>query len=243
MRFYPEVRRGRTAPQSIERRTKEWYEDTMDDQHSDVDLSKRIYQDMYYRIVGDSGMNLKIFLSLAPFGGDRVISPQSIVDRYEHEVLRPTGYQIIDTDFKYIDDGKGVTGPSVLVVVVDLRLRSDMVEKPRYLYHLTKSTNEDRIMHKGLIPKQGPGDSWNAKYKNRIYFRVKTGDWESIVEHDVVGSLGDLHFIVIRVDTNLFDKFNIFEDREFVGNERRLYVWTPTHIPAYALDVVFDSSE
>ena len=49
----------------------------------------------------------------------------------------------------------------------------------------------------------------------------------------------DQNFVVFRIDTRKFDKFNIFRDPE-VG-KRTGFVWTPTHIPAKALEVVYQS--
>ena len=234
MKFY-ETRRVKHIQASLSRRLKEWYEDLLD-QYQIEELAYRPDADAYAYEVGTV---IEIVINAAHFM-TAGLDPEDLKDKLEKEVLEPAGFQILD----YTVKESGARRVSLEARVTDLRSRSEPVEKPRYLYHVTSKKNEDNIMRKGLTPKAGPRDKNIQFYKNRIYFVVnKWHRWESLVDDKLAGGARPgSSFIVVRVDTRKFDRFSVFQDTEAKYNPDK-YVWTPTHIPAYALDVVFDSSE
>ena len=229
MRYVPfeEVRREKHVPAQLKRRIEEWIMGVLASRGREHHPPRD-----YYSLTDEFGI-VDVYLQegLFPLGTDK----DKILAKFEKEVLRPARYQIVDSDIRYKMSTRGIG-----FTIQDLRSRTRMVSKPKYLYHITAKTNERKIMSRGLIPREGPRDRTLRSYLGRIYFTTKYY-WED--HHDYVSSMaGALEeeepYVVIRLDTDKFSKFNLFNDEEVTTGQ---YVWTPTHIPPHALEVIYTS--
>ena len=107
---------------------------------------------------------------------------------------------------------------------------------PRFLYHVTERRNEDRIMRHGLKPR---GTSDVYQYAHRVHFFTKYDEFA--MRHlararSVSKSMDSDEIVIIEYDRDVFDKANFFLDTNFSGYKYDA-IWTPTHIPASALEV------
>ena len=150
------------------------------------------------------------------------------------KLLRPVDYSIHNTTVNEF-------GKFIVYNLVNIKARTKAVKKPRYLYHITSLWDEKIIRRKGLLPMEGRGDESYTTYKNRIYLIIdppNTWDLKRMkLTIPVIRENGE--FVVFRVDTRKFNRFNIFE----LELDLKDYVWTPTHIPAKALKVVFRKTD
>ena len=155
------------------------------------------------------------------------LSVKNFVEMFEQEVLNPTGYQIADSAH---------TRREATLYITNLKARTKAIKKPKFLYHFAHVKHEKSILKKGLLPKDGPSDFSHKMYKSRIYLITSfPGSWDLDILNTLSDSVED-NFVVFRIDTRKFNRFNIFEDFEARGGE---FVWTPTHIPAKAMKVVY----
>ena len=97
------------------------------------------------------------------------------------------------------------------------------VDKPRYLYHITPKKFVDDILKKGIKPRSNK----DMLYSKRVFLSFDP------VEDSFSGEYG-----LIRVDTTKFKKFNIYKDVDEFFSKKYGSVWTPTHIPNYALELI-----
>ena len=106
------------------------------------------------------------------------------------------------------------------------RDKGEQVEKPRYLYHFTYTDAINSILKRGLIPDYSHGTF--RSIEPRVYFFL---DYTPVSAE----MLGFEENAVFRLDTRKFSKFNIYDDERIsTGNA----VWTPSHIPGRALELV-----
>ena len=155
------------------------------------------------------------------------LSVKKFVEMFEQEVLNPTGYQIVDYDHTRLE---------ATLYITNLKARTKAIKKPKFLYHFAHVKHEKAILKKGLLPKDGPSDFSHKMYKSRIYLIASSPkSWDVHTLNMLSDSMED-NFVVFRIDTRKFNRFNVFEDFEARGGE---FVWTPTHIPARALKVIY----
>ena len=109
---------------------------------------------------------------------------------------------------------------------------SPFSEKPRELYHITHLDNLDSILKKGLIPKRNTGFLLRSN-DPRIYL---TTNYEDAM-HDLL--LRSEPIAILKIDMTKFSKFNVYEDPRMNTPS----YWTPTHIPARALEVIYTSDD
>ena len=161
--------------------------------------------------------------------------------KLEKSALKETGWQTLDCSIY----------PEVITVLLTApRARTQQLSpKPRYLYHVTSAKNERQILRRGLIPRAGPSDRPSLSYKSRIYFLVldfSVDDFSDLLDYNtVVGGISRIEEVVIfELDTRKFNRFNLFLDKEMsISFPIKAAVWTPTHIPPKALEVVYRASE
>ena len=176
-----------------------------------------------------------------PIELERTLSPNNhkFVKTFEKEVLNPTGYQIVN--YRNPRD-TGRIGFEIILNLTNLKARTEMVKKPRFLYHITSPHNEKSILKKGLVPKDGPGD-FGTRYKSRVYLIAQDPkQWKSDILTGIPVPVTEHNFIIFRVDTRKFNRFNIFRDLESYRDDSNS-VWTPTHIPTKALKLVYRISD
>ena len=236
----------------LTRRIKKWYADKLRGFYQGKGLQEYLdgLDDGSYMKIRDyimkpdapdvvDGIELWIHL---PWAMERELVPNdhAFVKRFEKEVLEPVKYQVVDY-YRHKDTGR--IGFEIILNITNLKVRTGIVEKPRFLYHFARFRNEKTILKKGLVPRDGPVDYVNKKYKSRIYLIAKP-----LVSWDLRDIFSGLpthlydEFILFRIDTRKFSRFNIFEDLELDGHDAGTFVWTPTHIPSKALKVVFRKS-
>ena len=129
-----------------------------------------------------------------------------------------------------------------MTVVRMTSLAEPVRPKPKYLYHTTPIENEDRIKRKGLIPRSRhtkkfryiiPKVHLYTKYDSAFFdemmFDIHNLDRDNIGVDD-----RDLEYVIFRIDTTKFAKFNIFPDNMAGGLPA---VYTLSHIPAKAISV------
>ena len=224
------------VPPKLENRTRKWYkkklEIFLDDQDSEL-YSKKLSS--YFKIEGYDenlidGLTIRLYW---PAYIREKIPPKEFIKTYEREVLNPIGYQIVDQHIHSL-------GRKAVLNVTNLKARTKYVKKPRFLYHFTHSKQEGKILKKGLVPKDGPGDFSYKMYKSRIYLIAQDPKQWGYDILDIIPFDSIKDVIIFRIDTRKFNRFNIFQDSEYRDNSA---VWTPTHIPANALKVVFRATE
>ena len=233
------ARISKFVPPKLEKRVRKWYIDKLKMFFDGQDLKYHLKKlDGYFEIkshaddedVGliDDGLMIHIYWPASPREKSD-FSQKEFVKLFEKEVLNPTKYQIVDQHTHGL-------GLEATLFVANPRARTKAIKKPQFLYHFAHSKHEKSILGKGLIPKDGPSDFSYKAYKSRIYLITSSPkSWDM----DTLGMLSNSvvdGFIVFRIDTRKFNRFNIFEDAEAKGGE---FVWTPTHIPAKAVKVIY----
>lgn len=216
------------------------------------DLSRRIqkWYDTFHVETGDISTWAPFALSVS--SGDKVADRSFIsvflgTDQYPkrlNQFIREFRKNVLKgSDYKYLGHRQG-NHPrynkrlGFTVSLFNYKVRTEKYVKPRYLYHITNIENKDNILRRGLIPQKGPRDSDLPEYGSRTYLLTEEEDWIYAVDSGIPGwKTNKTGFVVIRVDTKKFDRFNIFEDMYTLTNNA---VWTPTHIPPRALDIVFE---
>ena len=242
------ARRLKFVPPKLERRITKWFEKYLHkasfENPADLKFYLKALKNGYYFEITTSKATLKpariIDITLPDPLLEQLPANTTVVESFEKDVLTPTGYQVVDWEFYPFEE---VIDPParILITVTARKFRHAPIDKPRFLYHITDVLFEKPILKRGLIPKDGPRDEsilYRLKtYKSRVYLMAKSPkDWSSVLELLNPRYLKNEEFIIFRIDTNKFDRFNIFEDIEA---EDKGFVWTPTHIPAKALKVVF----
>ena len=233
MNFY-EIRRDSVVPPSLRRRVHDWIVDKTDAKitpHNENEYYA-VLRTATARSGDDTTLEVKIYPS-----AQWIKSYRRIVASFEQEVLRGTDYQYLDHEIRDYSNKSDL----VVIYIWNPKARTEPVDKPRYLYHVTSESNEDRIMQKGLAPRAGPGDYQHLYYGPRVYLLA---DEDHAWEAGRIGGVGGVRkgqpWIIVRVDTNIFNRFRIFTDNEFAKVPA---VWTPTHIPSHALEVIYRSTE
>ena len=171
---------------------------------------------------------------------------EEFVGLFENEVLRPAGYQIIEYYVGARDRKFGAD-----FILTSLKARTEYISKPEFLYHMTLPSSVPSILKRGLLPKDGPSMSSMKRYKSRVYLMTYSTKYLAFVFEDVLLNSDQYsdrcinivkNTALIRIDTSKFSRFNIFRDPETIEKKKVgdiECVWTPTHIPAKALEVVY----
>ena len=181
--------------------------------------------------------SLSIHITYSDQSDDNV---EIVIRDFEQDALRGTGYEVVD--YKFFKQRSRVEGFYRIIIEMNIlhRIsRTEKAEKPRYLYHITSSKFADKIEREGIKPRKGPGDFDLKTYTSRVYLLTKKTNWDEENEHGSIAGSAQHGIVVFRVDTKKFNKFNIYSDPE-MAFDPPIAVWTPTHIPARALDIVFD---
>ena len=125
------------------------------------------------------------------------------------------------------------------------------------MYHTTPVENEDRIRRKGLIP----ATRYTSRFRYivpRVYlftrydpelfdnmmFSIHNENtmpefYNFVKENNDIPDIEfrNLRYVVFRIDTSKFSKFNIFQDDMAGGTTRGFMVYTLSHIPTKAIQV------
>lgn len=109
-----------------------------------------------------------------------------------------------------------------------------VVTPPRFLFHVTPAANLPSVLKSGLTPQRS---RWGHENDPRIYLLTDQADVDGLKRQMRTG--GDESLVVLRVDTGkLRGRVRFYADGEFARPGRVLSVWTRTHIPADAVEVL-----
>ena len=158
-----------------------------------------------------------------------------LVHDFEREVLKNTGWKVVRAVTAVTHHPGGIH--IVLTGIKSLKARP----KPPFLYHAAPAEFEKSILRKGLIPKRRMYHSlyWNSE--PRIYMWSQLDEYEiklmmnSLFISEKVTQQFSREYTVFSIDTDVFDRFNIFNDPTHTG----FAVYTLTHIPPEAIKVVY----
>ena len=141
---------------------------------------------------------------------------------FDRIVLKNSGWNVQELRF---ESYKGIDSCIVSVT----KNTSGKYPKPRYLYHMSPPGNYKNIIRRGLLPQKGK--TTGARIPDpRVYLFY---NYEFIIgrkKYPLTFIQND--FDVFRVDTNKFDRFNLYSDDDAFHVPA---AWTPSHIPAHAL--------
>ena len=198
----------------LEVRIKNWFKRNMNPVESD-DIDLMILD-------GATKLSLKIHERIAPdFLMKTSVGGYLLLDerKFTKEILKGSGWYVATSLKSRFSEFHSLTLE---------RDKGEQIKKPRYLYHFTYPEAIDRILKKGLIPDYSSG--LYRSLEPRVYFFLE-------YDYEDARMLGYEYNVVLRLDTNKFSKFNIYDDERIRGAYSSA-VWTPSHIPAYALEVV-----
>lgn len=107
------------------------------------------------------------------------------------------------------------------------------VPKPEYLYHGTLKENLPAIMKRGLKP--GTRNTL-IRYRDRLFLFTEFKRYEMMnLLTAIHGTHKENEIVFLKIDTNKFDKFNIYKDTDADAFDA---VFTPSHIPPHALEII-----
>ena len=147
-------------------------------------------------------------------------------DEFDKKVLKNSGWytsSLIKSEYSDEEDDGSVLYEFSLDLEPSISLK---IEKPRFLYHITRTCYADKIMKQGIKPKVQT--ERNLRFPEpRVYLFIRDG------LHNGASIFPIGNVTVFKVDTKKFNRFNIYEDDRIPGGEA---VWTPTHIPSHAIE-------
>ena len=239
MKFYSEIARKPMDFPSLKKRVEEWLYDaysSSDVDHESVEIEFGTEGTASFTSIKDI---TKAFLTIALYNPD--LESSEFVSRLNNEALKGTGWRGIsaENDYDYIR----------VTIHAPRERTAQILPKPRYLYHVTSEKNEARISRRGLVPSVGPRDRNRPEYTSRVYFLVidfAVDDFSELIDYGsaIGGVRSSKDVVIFELDTKKFNKFNIFLDEELRAKfPIEAAVWTPTHIPPKALEVVYRASE
>ena len=222
--------RSRYVPPDLTRRIQRWY-DTFHTQNGDQKpFSTSPDMKLKYDTIDKTHYHIKLNTDQYP----RRLN--QFVKEFVKKVLKGTDFHYMGHTRQHLLTGE--RRPGFVVSIATYKGRTRPVQKPRYLYHMTPLSFVDNILRRGLVPQRGPRDRDLDEYGSRVYLMTQESNWHELVKIGLPGwDYNPDGFAVFRVDTRKFDKFNIFRDETTI---RETSVWTPTHIPSYALDIVYE---
>ena len=234
MKFYSEIARKPMDMPSLKRRVEKWVWDNYTD--SDIEEVRIFFPGAAGTSTSDV-TRVQVVLDLR----NPDTESSDIVNALESGLLQGTGWQYLEHVHNF---------DTINITLHAPRERTTQaIPKPRYLYHVTSEKNENRILRQGLVPHPGPRDRHRPEYKSRVYFLIvdlAADDFRDLADYvSVAGGVSRANEVVVfELDTRRFNKFNIFLDEELTADYPvEAAVWTPTHIPAKALEVVYRASE
>ena len=196
------------SPAQLERQIANWYS-RQDRSNGIIDARK-------------FGLNIQVFISRDLPDILMTSDGKLSLDLFEKHVLKNSGWKIV----RSVERSPDWTLENDYFLTLE-RSSTYIVPKPRFLYHVTPVHNVDRILRKGILPKK-------QIYKHlrfpepRVYLFTAVG----VKKADIIFSGEDV--TILRIDTKRFDKFNIYHDERMI----REAMWTPTHIPSHAIEVI-----
>lgn len=148
----------------------------------------------------------------------------AFINAFEKNALKGTNWTVSETT------RFGMFTRFQKAVSITIERYARTYKKPKYLYHATFADNEAKINRQGLKPRKRVNDP-DYRYSNqRIFFaRSKKASLQALSN-----DYGKKDVVVYRLNTQKFNRFNLFIDRTETGA-----YYTLTHIPAKYLEIIY----